>query len=116
MKRILGLGLLLGLLCLPVLAAKNSHGFNLGDDLRVGDVQIPKGHCEVTWTEPTGSQVQLTIRTADKKTVTVPARVVEMDRPNDGVSTFVSNGVRYLSELQTKKQTFVLQEAPKENK
>jgi len=68
MKRILGLGLFLALLSLPLLAAKNSETFLLPSEGRVGDSTLPEGHCNVTWTDVSGSQVQLTIKTEDKKT------------------------------------------------
>jgi hypothetical protein len=69
--------------------------------VRVGDFQLPQGHCEVTWTEPSGSQVQLTFKSSDKKTVTIPAHVVQ-EKGKVGVSTFVKDGVTYMQELQTK--------------
>lgn len=100
MKRILGFGLLLALFCLPLLAAKNSQTALLPSPVRVGDVQLRQGHCDVTWTEPSGSQVQLTFKSSDKKTVTIPARVVQ-EKGKVGVSTFVKDGVTYLQELQT---------------
>ncbi len=110
MKRILGLGLLLALLSLPLLAAKNSQKFLLPSDVRVGDVQLQGGPCEVTWTDASGSQVQLTIKTQDKKTVTIPARLVEGKHPTAAVQTYVANGVTYLRELDTTKEGFVLQD------
>lgn len=115
MKRILGLGLLLALFCLPLLAAKNSQTVLLPSAVRVGDVQLPQGYCQVTWTEPSGSQVQLTLKSADKKTVTIPARLVQ-EKGKVGVSTFVKDGVTYLQELQTKDARFVILDLPKDLK
>ena len=81
MKRILGLGLLLTILAMPLLAkTKNSHVLLMPSDVRVGDTQLPQGRYDVTWSEAKGSEVQLTIKTADKKTITVPARVAQKQR------------------------------------
>ncbi len=110
MKRILGIVLLLAFFSLPLLAAKNSQEFSLPSNVRVGDAQLPEGRCVVTWTEASGSQVQLTIKTMDKKTVTVPARVVDEKRQNVRVLTFVADGVTYLKELQTKNTRFIIKD------
>lgn len=113
MKRILELGLLLVLLCTPLIAAKNSQSFLLPSDVRVGDVQLREGHCDVTWTEPSGSQVQLTIKTEDKKTVTIPAQVVAGKQSSVGVETSVVNGVTHLVALHTTNARFIIEDAPK---
>jgi hypothetical protein len=89
MKPILGLGLFVALFSLPLLAAKNSGTFLL----RVGDVQLPGGHCKIIWTEPSGSEVQLTIKTENNKTVTIPASVIEGKELGGEVETLVSNRV-----------------------
>jgi phenolic acid decarboxylase len=120
MKRILGLGLLLALFSLPLLAAKNSAVFVLAFDVRVGDIQLPQGHWNVTWTETSGSQVQLTIKAGDKKretkTITIPAQVIQGKQSNATVGTVVLNGVRYLKEIQTKEARFIIQDAPNDVK
>jgi hypothetical protein len=51
--------------------------------------------------------VQLTIKTEDKKTVTVPARMVEGKQDRTGTVTNVVDGVTYLVELHTKNAKFV---------
>jgi phenolic acid decarboxylase len=112
MKRILGLGILLMLSSLPLLAARNSQTFVLPTDVRIGDVQLPQGPCKVTWTEASGSQVQLTIKTQNKKTITIPARLVEVNLSEAGVTTFVDNGVTYLQDFHTAKETFILPGTP----
>ena len=53
--------------------------------------------------------MQLTIKTEDKKTITVPARVVEGKQDRTGVITSVVNGVTYLDELHTRNARFILQ-------
>src|SRR5579859_4205154 len=93
MRRLLGLALLFSLSSATLLAAENSQTFYLSVDVRAGNVQLPRGICEVTWNKRSGSQVQLTIKSEDKKTVTVPVRVVEGKQVKTGVVTLVVNGV-----------------------
>ena len=110
MKRISGITLLIALLSLPLFAAKNSQQFLLPSDVRIGDVQLREGHCQVSWNEASGSQVQLTIKTQDRKTITVPAQLIEKKQNNPGVQTFVQNGVAYVSEFDTANFRLVVQE------
>ena len=110
MKRILGLALILAAFFLPLIAANNSQGFLLPSAVRVGDAQLPEGHCNVTWTQPAGSQVQLTIK-IEGKTVTVPARVVEEKSSGVAVQTYVANGVTYVKEFDTKTARFIVEDA-----
>ncbi len=109
MKRMLWFALLLLLSSTALMAARNSQTFYLSTDVRVGDTQVSKGICEVTWGEASGSNVQLTIKSEDKKTITVPARVVEQKQARSGLVTGVVNGVTYLRELHTTKATFIIQ-------
>ncbi|MGC2474408.1 MAG: hypothetical protein WA485_08735 [Candidatus Sulfotelmatobacter sp.] len=110
MKRILGIALLLTSCSLPLLAGNNSQGFTLPSNVRIGNTQLPEGHCSVAWTQPSGSQVQLTIKTEDRKTITVPAQVVETKQGVVSVQTFVANGVTYVSEFDTKNARFIVQD------
>ena len=109
MKRIPGLALLFLMSSVALMAAKNSQTFYLTTDVRAGNAQLSHGICEVTWSAPSGSQVELTIKTEDKKTVTVPARMVEGKQDRAGMVTTVVNGVTYLDELHTKNAKFILQ-------
>ena len=111
MKAILRLSLILALFCLPALPARNSREFSLPltSDVRVGDTQLPKGNAHVTWTETSGSVVQLTITAQNKKTVTVPARMIEEKHRVAGSVTSLVNGIEYLKELQSTKARFVIQ-------
>ena len=77
MRRMFGFALLFISSSIPLMAAKNSQTFYLSSDVRAGNVELPRGICEVTWSTPSGSRVQLTVKTDDKKTVTVPALMVE---------------------------------------
>lgn len=109
MRRIRVLAFLLLLSSVGLIAAPNSQTFYLSADARAGGVHLPRGICEVTWSTPSGSQVQLTIKTEDKKTITVPARVVEGKQDRTGVITSVVNGVTYLDELHTRNAKFIFQ-------
>jgi hypothetical protein len=110
MKRIAYLALLLALIAIPVLAAKNSQKFFSQYDVRVGDTELKQGHWVVTWSDSTGTNVQLTIKTEDKKTVTVSARVVNEKNPAPGVETFVDNNVHYLGAIHASDATYVVKE------
>ena len=109
MRRILGFALLFILSSVTLMAARNSQTFYLSSDVRAGNVQLPRGICEVTWITTSGSRVQLTIKTDDKKTVTVPALMVEGKEDRSGVITSVVNGVTYLVELHTRNARFVFE-------
>jgi hypothetical protein len=116
MRRILGFALLFILSSVTVMAAKNSQTFYLNSDVRAGNVQLPRGICEVTWSTTSGSRVQLTIKTDDKKTVTVPAVMVEGKEDRAGVVTSVVNGVTYLVELHTRNAKFVFENGTEASK
>jgi hypothetical protein len=109
-KRVLNLMLSLAIFSLPLLAASNSQEFSLPSDVRIGDGQLLEGNCKVSWTQPTGSQVQLTITAEHQKSITVPARVVEGKQAGVAVLTFHANGVTYVSEFDTRSARFIVQE------
>jgi hypothetical protein len=114
LKRIWGIALLflLTLCSLPLAAAKNSQGFVLPVDVRVGDLRIPHGRYSVIWTEPSGSQVQLTLKGDGKKSITIPARVILERNTQAGVTTIDENGVTYLQDFHTTKETFIVPGTP----
>jgi hypothetical protein len=116
MRRNLGFALLVILSSVTLMAAKNSQTFYLSSDVRAGNVQLPRGICEVTWSTPSGSRVQLTIKTDDKTTVSVPALMVEGKEDRAGVVTSVVNGVTYLVELHTRSAKFVFENGTKASK
>jgi len=109
MRRRLGFAILFMLSSVTLMAAKNSQTFYLSSDVRAGNILLPRGICEVSWTIPSGSRVQLTIKTDDKKTVTVPAVLVEGKEEKSGLVTSVVNGVTYLVELHTRSAKFVFE-------
>jgi phenolic acid decarboxylase len=114
MKRIWGIALLflLASCSLPLAAARNSAGFFVPVDVRVGDLQISQGQYNMTWTEPSGSQVQVTLKADGKKPITIPARLVEEKHSEAGVTTFNDNGVTYLQDFHTTNETFILPGTP----
>jgi hypothetical protein len=116
MRRMLGFALLFILSSVTLMAAKNSQTFYLSSDVRAGNIQLPRGICEVTWSTTSGSRVQLTIKTDDKKTVTVPALMVEGKEDRAGVVTSVVNGVTYLVELHTRTAKFVFENGTEASK
>ena len=116
MRRIHGFALLFILSSVTLMAAKNSQTFYLSSDVRAGYVQLPRGICEVTWSTTSGSRVQLTIKTEDKKTVIVPARMVEGKQSETGALTSVVNGVTYLKELHTRNAKFIFEKGAEASK
>lgn len=110
MRQVSGIALLLALFSLPLFAGKNSQEFVLPSNVRIGDAQVAGGHCKVAWSQPSGSQVQLTIKTEDQKTITVPAQRIEAKQNSVSVQTFVSNGVTYVQEFDTHDARFVVQQ------
>lgn len=99
-----------------MLAANNSEGFLLPTNVRVGDIQIPQGQCDVTWTEQAGPRVQLIIKANGRNPITLPARLVEVKHSKSGITTFVDNGVTYLQDFHTTDLTFLLIGTPRRAK
>jgi hypothetical protein len=116
MKRNVEVGLLMMLLSVPLFGAKNYQVFLLPADVRVGNVQLPMGQCSVAWSQTVGSKVQLTIKTRDKKTITIDAREIEGKPGSIGVVTFVDSGITYLEEFDTATARFIVQNPPNEQK
>jgi hypothetical protein len=116
MRRIFGLALLFIWSSVTLMAEKNSQTFYLSSDVTAGNVQLPRGICEVTWSTTSGSRVQLTIKTDDRKTVTVPALMVEGKEDRADVVTSVVKGVTYLVELRTRNAKFVFENGTEASK
>ena len=109
MRRMLGLTILSMLFSVTGMASQDSQTFYLATPVRAGKVQLPRGICEVTWSPLSGSRVQLTIKTEDEKTITVPVRMVEGKQDRTGVVTSIVNGVTYLDELHTRNARLIFQ-------
>ncbi len=109
MRRILGFALLSILFSATVMAAQNSQTFYLATAVRAGNVQLPRGIYEVSWSAPSKSRATLTIRTEDEKTYKILSRVIEGKQDRIGVVTSVVDGVSYLQELYTSNARFILQ-------
>src|SRR5580692_4235151 len=109
MRRSLGYALLPILFSAAVMAAQNSQTFYLATPARVGNIQLPRGIYEVTWSAPSKSRVTLTIKTEDEKTFKILSRVIEGKQDRIGVVTTVVDGVSYLQELYTSNAKFIIQ-------
>ncbi|MBB6143136.1 hypothetical protein HNQ77_001080 [Silvibacterium bohemicum] len=109
MRRILGFVLLSILFSANLMAAQNSQTFYLAASTRAGNIQLPRGIYEITWSAPSKSRVTLTIRTENQKTFKIPSRVIEGKQDRIGVITSVVDGISYLQELDTSNARFILQ-------
>ena len=109
MRRILGFALLSILFSATVAAAQNSQTFYLATAVQAGNIQLPRGIYEVTWSAPSKSRVTLTIRTEDEKTFKILSRVIEGKQDRTGVVISIVDGVSYLQELHTSNARFILQ-------
>jgi len=109
MGRTLRFALLLIVFSATVLTAQNSQTFYLATPIRAGNIQLPRGIYEVTWSAPLKSRAMLTIKTEDEKTFKILSRVIEGKQDRTGVVTSVVNGVFYLQELHTSNAKFILQ-------
>src|SRR6202046_1594130 len=107
MRRILGFALLSILFSATVMAAQNSQTFYLATAARAGNIQLPRGIYEVTWSAPSKSRVTLTIKTKDEKTFKILSRVIEGKQDRTGAVTTVVDGVSYLQELRTSTTRFI---------
>src|SRR5580698_11372531 len=109
MRRILGFALLSILFSATMIAAQNAQTFYLATAVRAGNVQLPRGIYEVTWSAPSKSRVTLIIKTEDEKTFKILSRVIVGKQDRIGVVTSVVDGVSYLQELHTSYAKFILQ-------
>ena len=109
MRRILGFALLSILFSVTVIAAQNSQTFYLATAARAGNILLPRGIYEVSWSAPSKSRVTLTIKTEDEKTFKILSRVIEGKQDRTGVVTSVVDGVSYLQEIHTSNAKFIPQ-------
>jgi hypothetical protein len=99
MKRIIGFAIVLGTLCLPAFAAKNSKTVDIGETVMVGSKKLPAGNYKVSWTG-TGSNLQVTIAQHGKESVTVPAKMVNANNDEVGIVTDKAGGANVLQSIQ----------------
>jgi len=109
MRRILGFALLSILFSATGLIAQNSQTFYLANAARAGNIQLPRGIYEVTWSAPLRSRVTLTFKMEDEKTFKILSRVIEGKQDRTGAVTTVVDGVSYLQEFHTSNARFILQ-------
>jgi hypothetical protein len=98
-------GLLLGLallLATSVFAANNKGSLQLNDPLLVNGKQLAAGEYKLQW-EGTGPSVELSILRGKTVVASVPARLVDLDRPAQADLTIVrknADGAKALSEIR----------------
>ncbi len=97
-------GLLLGLTLLLATSvfAANKGPLQLNDPLTVNGKQLAAGEYRLQW-EGTGSSVELSILRGKTVVASVPARLVELDRPAQADLTIVrmnADGSKALSEIR----------------
>jgi hypothetical protein len=110
MRRVFVIAVLACLFAVPALAAKHSAALWMPDTVRVGDKKIPLGDYEVSWSDSSEAQVQVTFKQEGKKAIVVPARVVQESHDKVGVRMFELKGVTYLKQVNTKEATLVIQD------
>jgi hypothetical protein len=91
------------------MAAQNSQTFYLATAARAGNIQLPRGIYEVTWSVSTKSRVMLTIKTEGEKTFRIPAYAIHGKQDRTGVITSVVDGISHLQELHISNAKFILQ-------
>ncbi len=110
MKRFASLIILLITLSAAVFAANGGSGkIHLDSAVKVGSTELPAGDYKVTW-NGSGDQTQVTLTQGQTK-ATAAAKVVEVRRNSDAISTRSENGARVLTEIQFRNQTLVLHDA-----
>ena len=105
-------GLLLGLAVLLATSAfaANKGSLSVVDPVTIAGKQLAAGQYKVTW-DGSGSSVQLNIMQGKNVVATVPARVIELDRPSTDDSAVVSSnsdGSKSLSEIRFSGKKYAL--------
>jgi hypothetical protein len=108
MKRLFGSAMMLALLSVPALAAKNSQSVNVPETVKAGSTQLAPGNYDVSWTG-TGPTVQVTFTLNKKVIATVPAKLVEQPNRNEGLETDSQGGVEVLHTILMKNMSLVLE-------
>ena len=110
MKRFASLMILLITLSAAVFAVDGGSGtIHLDSAVKVGSTELPAGDYKVTW-NGSGDQAQVTLKQG-KTQATAAAKVVDVRRKSDAISTTSENGARVLTEIQFRNQTLVLSDA-----
>lgn len=109
MKRVVRCIFILGLLSVPMFAATNSKNVNFPKKVTVGATQLPAGEYKVSWTGAGASaQVKIVqLNVFRPLTVTVTAKVENMQSGATGVNIVEKNGVDTLATIQLNKVKLV---------
>jgi hypothetical protein len=89
MRRILKFAFLSILFSATLMAAQNSQTFYLATAARAGNIQLPRGIYEVTWSAPSKSRVTLTIKTEDIEFPLTALNFINHPLPHFGVGSDV---------------------------
>jgi hypothetical protein len=108
MKRLIGSAMMLAMLSVPALAAKNSQSVTVPETVKAGSAQLAPGNYDVSWTG-TGPTVQVTFTLNKKVVATVPAKLVEQPNRNEGLETDSQGGVEVLHTILMKNMSLVLE-------
>jgi hypothetical protein len=105
-------GLVLGLAVLmtTVAFAANKGSLQVSDTVTVSGKQLKPGDYKVSW-EGTGQNVELKITQGKEVVATVPAHMVDLNRPSSDNAAVVNNnsdGTRSLSEIRFSGKKFAL--------
>ncbi len=105
-------GLLLGLALLLATSvfAANKGSLAVTDPVTVAGKQLAAGEYKLTW-DGSGSSVQLNIMQGKNVVATVPARMIELDRPANNSSAVVNShtdGSKSLAEIRFSGKKYAL--------
>jgi len=111
MKRFFAFALMLTLVSAPAFAARNSQTVNVPETIKAGSTQLAPGDYNVTWTG-TAPNVQVTFTLNHKVLATVPAKLVEENNKNEGLTTDATAGVQVLEAIRLRTMTLVFEGSP----
>lgn len=110
MKRFFGFAIMVALLSIPALAAKNSDSITISDNVTVGSTLLPPATYKVTWTN-TGSDAQVTF-VHGKTTVTFPAKLADQKNGANSILTDTKSGTSVLQAIYLNKVTLTVAGTP----
>lgn len=108
MKRFFVFAVMLGVLSVPVFAAKNSQTVDIPSTMKAGSTTLAAGSYNVSW-DGAGPDVQVTFAKNKKVIVTLPGKVVEQSNKNGGFDIGSEGGVDVLQAIRMKNMTLQLE-------
>lgn len=107
MKALLLVAIAFAVLSTPSFASSNSQMVQFFEAVTVGSMQFPAGEYKVTW-NGTGPKVQVSLARDGKKPVTVEAKLVPQDNPEQGITVEAKNGATLLHAIRLKHCSLLL--------